>query len=70
MKKLILAIITIYQVIFSPILKVLLGTKRMCRYEQTCSAYAKEIIEKEGVLRGVVKAMLRVARCQPFAKTV
>ena len=39
-----------------------------CRYTPTCSEYAVEAIERYGVLRGGMKAVLRLLRCHPFAK--
>jgi putative membrane protein insertion efficiency factor len=38
-----------------------------CRYVPTCSEYAMEAVERFGVLRGGVKAFLRLLRCHPFA---
>jgi putative membrane protein insertion efficiency factor len=37
-----------------------------CRFEPTCSYYAYAAIERHGVLRGVVLAVRRLLRCQPF----
>jgi uncharacterized protein len=39
-----------------------------CRYTPTCSEYAMEAIEHFGVLRGGVKTVMRVLRCNPLAK--
>jgi uncharacterized protein len=39
-----------------------------CRYTPTCSEFAMEAIEHYGVLRGGVKATVRLLRCHPFAK--
>ena len=35
---------------------------RACRFEPTCSVYAKEAIERHGVLRGVGLAVKRLFR--------
>ena len=40
---------------------------RRCRYYPTCSAYAYGAIEKHGVIRGMVMAIWRVLRCNPFS---
>ncbi|NBX03765.1 MAG: membrane protein insertion efficiency factor YidD [Alphaproteobacteria bacterium] len=60
MTRLILLPIAIYQWCISP----LLGTR--CRFEPSCSHYAKEAVERHG-LRGVWLATKRVLRCQPFS---
>jgi putative membrane protein insertion efficiency factor len=39
-----------------------------CIYTPTCSEYAMEAIEKHGVFKGTGLAILRVLRCNPFAK--
>lgn len=39
-----------------------------CKYQPTCSMYAKEAVEKHGVLRGVWLAARRLLRCNPFAR--
>ena len=39
-----------------------------CRYYPTCSEYALLAIEKYGVIKGSLKAIWRVLRCNPFSK--
>jgi putative membrane protein insertion efficiency factor len=39
---------------------------RACRFEPTCSVYAREAIEKHGLLRGGFLALRRLLRCHPF----
>ena len=39
-----------------------------CKYEPTCSMYAKEAVERFGVLKGSVLAAWRLLRCNPFSK--
>jgi putative membrane protein insertion efficiency factor len=39
---------------------------RACRYEPTCSVYAREAIERYGFWRGSGLAIARLARCHPF----
>ena len=51
-----------YQVGISP----LLG--RRCKDHPTCSAYAVQAIEEQGVARGVVLAGWRLLRCNPWSK--
>lgn len=39
-----------------------------CRFQPTCSEYAIKAIEKYGFLKGGLKAMWRVLRCNPWNK--
>ncbi|HBB37848.1 MAG: hypothetical protein UV82_C0005G0014 [Candidatus Magasanikbacteria bacterium GW2011_GWD2_43_18] len=39
-----------------------------CRYFPTCSVYGYQAIEKYGVIRGGLKAVWRVLRCNPWSK--
>ena len=39
---------------------------RSCRFEPTCSDYARLAILEYGALRGVIKAVGRILRCHPF----
>lgn len=60
MRRAAVGLIVIYQWLISP----LLGPA--CRYEPTCSAYAREAIEKYGAARGGWMGIKRIARCHPF----
>ncbi|MFH0955922.1 MAG: membrane protein insertion efficiency factor YidD [Candidatus Falkowbacteria bacterium] len=40
--------------------------KGFCRFYPTCSDYAIQAVEKYGFLRGGIKAVWRVFRCNPF----
>lgn len=59
-KKLLIKAISLYQLILSP----LLGAN--CRFEPTCSQYAIEAIEINGVLKGSAMAIKRLAKCHPW----
>jgi len=37
-----------------------------CRYQPTCSHYAREAIEKHGALKGGWLALKRIGRCHPL----
>lgn len=39
-----------------------------CRYVPSCSEYALEAVERNGVLRGGIQAVGRLLRCHPFAR--
>ncbi|MGH7165771.1 MAG: membrane protein insertion efficiency factor YidD [Nitrospiraceae bacterium] len=60
MRQLCLSLIVIYQRWISPLLPP------ACRFEPTCSRYAREAIQRHGVLLGVAWAALRLLRCHPF----
>jgi putative membrane protein insertion efficiency factor len=61
-KKLMLALIRLYQRAISPY------TPPSCRFTPTCSAYAAEAISKYGALKGGWLALRRLMRCHPFYK--
>src|SRR5215207_817543 len=60
MKRLLLALITGYRLLLSP----LLGAS--CRFYPSCSAYASEAIESHGALRGTWLAIVRLLKCHPW----
>ena len=60
MKRLCLGMIQAYRLCLSP----LLGPA--CRFEPTCSAYARDAIMKYGVAKGIGMACLRLLKCHPF----
>ncbi len=68
MKKTFIFLISFYQNIFSYIIKNIVGLNGVCRYEQTCSQYARITIEKKGVFKGLPLILTRVLSCQPFGK--
>ena len=61
MKKFFIHVINFYQKYPS----VLFG--RNCRFEPTCSQYAKESIEIHGVLIGGYYSLIRILRCGPWS---
>ena len=65
MKKLLIWLICGYQKHIS----VWLESKNIhCKYYPTCSEYAKQAIEKYGAGKGIIKAIARIMRCNPFSK--
>jgi putative membrane protein insertion efficiency factor len=56
-----LAPIRAYQRFISP------AMPRRCKYHPTCSAYAVDAVREFGVLRGLVLAVWRLLRCNPFS---
>jgi uncharacterized protein len=39
-----------------------------CRFEPTCSVYAREAIARHGLARGAALSARRLTRCHPFHK--
>ena len=54
-------LIRVYQVAISPF------TRPRCRFQPTCSEYARQALVVHGFLRGSLLAIKRIARCHPFA---
>lgn len=59
MKKVLIACINLYQ-------KMPLRSHHLCRFQPTCSQYAKESIENYGVLKGSILATKRILKCNPL----
>lgn len=53
-------VIKVYQRYISPL------KPATCRFYPTCSEYAVQALDKYGVVRGTLMAMLRVLKCHPF----
>lgn len=65
MKKTLIKIIKFYQKHIS----VWLDSKNIkCKYYPTCSEYTIQAIEKYGALKGSIKGIWRILRCNPFSK--
>ena len=59
-KRFVLWLLAGYKRVLSPWLPV------ACRYTPTCSEYAAEAVVRHGAARGIVLALWRLLRCQPF----
>lgn len=60
--------ISFYQLFISPLLSALTGNSSACRYQPTCSEYAKQVIQQHGIVKGIQLVLMRLATCHPFAK--
>lgn len=58
---LLVGLIRLYQLTISP----LLGPR--CKYYPSCSQYGLEAVRRHGALRGVVLAVWRLLRCNPWS---
>ncbi len=56
--------LTIYRAAISPIIHALNGPA--CRFEPSCSEYARDAIAEYGIIRGAAMALWRFARCNPI----
>lgn len=60
MRGFILALIRIYQKLFSPLF---FGC---CRFVPSCSEYARQAVERHGSAKGSLLALWRLLRCHPL----
>ncbi|PIZ99612.1 MAG: hypothetical protein COX78_01655 [Candidatus Levybacteria bacterium CG_4_10_14_0_2_um_filter_35_8] len=51
MKKIFLFLISVYQYFFSFLIKSMLGINSSCRYNPTCSQYARIVISQYGITK-------------------
>ena len=59
-QRLLLGLISFYQKALSP------HFPRSCRFEPSCSHYAKQAIQKYGARKGGYLSIRRILRCHPF----
>ncbi len=60
MKTILVFCINMYQKIISPYIP------NSCRFYPTCSEYAKQSINKYGVVKGIIKSIKRLLKCHPW----
>lgn len=58
--KFLIGCVRLYQMLISP----LIG--RNCRFQPTCSSYFIQAVQKYGPVRGSLKGIWRICRCNPF----
>ncbi len=62
MKWLLIRFFRLWQLFVSPLYPA------SCRFYPTCSQYAILAVEKHGPVKGLLKAIWRVLRCNPLSK--
>ena len=62
MRTFILALITFYQRCLSPFLPP------SCRFQPSCSEYARDAVCQHGALKGTGLTLLRLVRCHPLCR--
>ncbi len=55
-----IGLVRVYQVFLSP----LVGQN--CRFQPTCSQYFIDAVRKYGAVRGAIKGVWRICRCNPW----
>jgi len=71
MKKLVLALIGVYQRSWffrSPVLKFLFLSDAACRFQPSCSEYTYQAVERYGIILGSLKGLRRISKCHPWSK--
>lgn len=57
------ALVTVYRIGISPMIVALAGPG--CRFEPSCSGYARDAIAEHGFIAGGWMAIRRIGRCRP-----
>lgn len=70
MKRIILKLIKTYQETISPDHGIIPfgGAAMRCRFYPSCSQYTLEAVNRYGVLRGALKGLWRILKCNPLSK--
>ena len=61
-KRILIGLIRFYQLFLSPVFSP------SCRYEPTCSEYAREAILTRGIWSGLWLSLRRILRCHPWSR--
>jgi len=59
-------LIDLYRAVLSPLLIAAMGPA--CRFEPSCSAYAREAIARHGIMAGGQLTLRRLAQCRPAGR--
>ena len=63
MKKILISFVRFYQLTISAL------TGNCCRFQPTCSEYAKEALQKHGCIKGSWLTLKRLLKCHPWGKS-
>ena len=63
MKKILISFVRFYQLTFSSFMG------HTCRFQPTCSEYARQAIEIHGPLKGGYLTLKRLLKCHPWGKS-
>jgi putative membrane protein insertion efficiency factor len=64
LRSLAVGIVAVYRAAVSPVIHAVNGPA--CRFEPSCSVYARDAIAEYGIVRGGIMAIWRFARCNPM----
>lgn len=67
MRKMISFLLRLYQCSF-PLIREVFFLNTGCLFVPSCSDYARESVERFGVLRGALLGFRRILRCHPFCR--
>lgn len=67
LKKLLLFLNKIYKTLFSTLIKFIFGGG--CRFQPTCSDYAKEALEKHNPFYATLLTLRRLSKCHPWGSS-
>ena len=59
-------LVRVYQLFLSPLKQVFFGTNCGCRFQPTCSHYARSALLEHGFWRGLVFSVKRILKCHPW----
>jgi len=68
MRRILIALVRLYQCTLGRLLCVLGGGHSVCIYEPSCSNYMIQALETHGAIRGTLLGLWRICRCHPFAR--
>ena len=64
--KMVLLLVRVYQLFFSPLKQVFFGAACSCRFQPSCSCYAYTAFLRFGFGKGLWLTLCRVLRCHPW----